>query len=75
MEQLSGLTKGTTLMLAMYFLRMDSASLVSQQIMHVSQQTMQFCFVAVLSEGQWAKFDFCGEANACINQELDFRRA
>ena len=35
LKQLSGLTKGTTYLLAMYFLRTDSANLVSQPIMHV----------------------------------------
>ena len=44
LKHLGGLTKGTTFLLAMCFLRMDSDSLVSQPIMHVSQQTVKILF-------------------------------
>ena len=42
LKQLSGLTKGTISLLAMFFFRMGPASLVSQPIMLASQQTMKF---------------------------------
>ena len=45
MKQLSELTKGITFLLAICFLRMDSASFGVTTVMYVSQQAMIFCFV------------------------------
>jgi hypothetical protein len=45
LKQLSELTKGITFLLAICFLRMDSASFGVTTIMYVSQpKKMQFCF-------------------------------
>ena len=45
LKQLSGLTKDTTSLLTMFSLRLDSDSLVSQPIMLVCYQTIQFFVV------------------------------
>ena len=45
LKQLSELTKGITFLLAICFLRMDSASFGVTTVMYVSQQAMIFCFV------------------------------
>ena len=65
-----GLINNTNILLAFDSLRIDAGSLVSQPIMLVSHQTIQF----VSSEQYFAIFDFCCEVNTYINQQFASRK-
>ena len=82
LKQLGCLTKSSTYVLAMYFLRMDLANWVSQPMIHVSQQTIQFClkyiwqyFTTVVRSMHTSVSNLLiGEQNVCLlwNSDLIF---